>query len=371
MFGAWSSGASLPRTWWWGERGLVGALFHDLRAGNELDRWTEFLKQISFAGIDHSWGLLTNVHVVVEPSFGNRGFGRPDAVALLEFDAQGRVVIFFEAKRGLYAEAAKLPVGRAKKGFNSTINGQLELNHRLALALQDWNSPALLQEAPWILDTPYSVSTIRKVKDRDVLDRLLKPLGQLQQTSYLHVILTLDSKNPFDDPNMDAYMPEIFLSGSTANQWQIEKKRFGWVGWSRILKLIREWSNRDEPSLFIETWAFLGLQPREDDPAVSDQPMITASGWTATRPVQGVALVFAPQINRRTYLHFSWKQEGCAMRDYSRSDTDIPKADRSRRTSQVLPLIADEFPTTPQRPKYTEVQSWHQRVTDANRNHGL
>ena len=371
MFGAWSSETSLPRTWWWGERGLVGALFHDLSAGDELNRWTQFVNQIKFGSGSRSWGLLKNVHVVVEPSFGNRGFGRPDAVALLEFDVQGRVAIFFEAKRGPYAEAAKSPVGRAMKGFNSTINGQLELNHRLALALARWNSPDVLEESQWILDTPYGASNIRRVKDRDVLDRLLKPLGRLQDASYLHAILTLDSKNPFDDPEMGTYMPEIFLSGSAADQWQTERKRFGWVGWSRIVELIGEWSKRGEPSLFLDTWRFFGLKLTEEDPAVSEQPMVAPSGWTATRPVQGVALIFAPQINSRTYLHFSWKQEGCALRDYSHSDTDMPKTDRSRRTQHVLPLIRDEFPTTAQRPKYSDVQSWHQRVTDVNRSHGL
>jgi hypothetical protein len=171
---------------------------------------------------------------------------------------------------------------------------------------------------------------------------------------------------------MGAYMPEIFLSSSTPDQWQSERERFGWVGWSRIVDLIGEWSKRGEPSLFLDTWTFLGLKlPEEDDPALSEQSMVTASGWTAIRPVQGVALIFAPQINSRTYLHFSWKQEGCALRDFSHSDTEVPRADRSRRTHQVLPLIADEFPTTPQRPKYSDAQSWHQRVTDANRSRGL
>lgn len=120
--------------------------------------------------------MLKNVHVVVEPSFGNLGFGRPDAAALLKFDDQEDVVIFFEAKRGLYAEAAKLPVGRARKGFNSTINGQLELNHRLALALESWTSSTVLEEAAWIWETPYAVSKVRKVKHRDVVETLFKPL---------------------------------------------------------------------------------------------------------------------------------------------------------------------------------------------------
>jgi len=136
MFGGWNPGHSLSRTWWWGERGLVAALFQDLGAGESLDRWRAFLDMITFAGQAPSWGVLRHADVVVEPSFGSSGFGRPDAVALLEFDAQERVAIFFEAKLGAYAEAATLPLGRSLEGFNSSINGQLELNHRLAVALE-------------------------------------------------------------------------------------------------------------------------------------------------------------------------------------------------------------------------------------------
>ena len=371
MFGGWRSETSVPRTWWWGERGLVGALFHDLSAVKDLKRWTEFICQISFGSIGRSWAPLKNVHVVVEPSFGNLGFGRPDAAALLEFDDKGRVVIFFEAKRGLYAEAATLPVGRAKKGFNSTINGQLELNHRLALALESWTSSSVLEEAEWILETPYAVSRVRKVKDRDVIETLLKPLRGLQHTSYLHVILTLDRRNPFDDPAVRAYMPQIFLCGSDADQWQTERERFGWVGWSGILNLIRGWSTRGETSLFLETWTFLGLKSPEEDPALRGEPTASAHCWSATRPAQGVSLIFAPQLNPSTYLHFSWKQESCALRDYSQSNADMPEPDRSRRTHQVLGLIEDELPTGPERPRYTDVRSWHQRVLEANGSRGF
>src|SRR5262245_920610 len=81
MFGGWDLESSLPRTWWWGERGLVSALFYDLSAGGSLDRWSAFLDLIRFSGAARSWGGLKHADVVVEPSFGSRGFGRPDGVA--------------------------------------------------------------------------------------------------------------------------------------------------------------------------------------------------------------------------------------------------------------------------------------------------
>src|ERR1700687_1560165 len=127
MFGGWNSEFAVPRTWWWGERGLVGALFHDLSAHASLERWSEFLSCIAFSSQEHRLGVVRRAHAVVEPSFGSQGFGRPDAVAVIEFDTQQSFVLFFEAKLGVYAEAAKAPAGRSLPGFNSSINGQLEL----------------------------------------------------------------------------------------------------------------------------------------------------------------------------------------------------------------------------------------------------
>ena len=262
-----------------------------------------------------------------------------------------------------------MPLGRAAPGFNSTLNGQLELNHRLALALAHTNSPSVLQEDEWIMETPYGVTKVRKVKDRDVLDGLLAPLRGHPRASYLHVILTLDSNNPFEDSTNAPYMPEIFLSDSEANRWETEKDRFGWVGWYKIIALANTWLERGESSMFLDTWAFTGQKklPRED-PAVSGQTAPATPGWAAIRPSRGVSLIFAPQINSRTYLHFSWRGEGSALRDYSHSEIDLPGADRSRRTHQVLPLIGDELPTTRPRPEYTDVRIWNRRVIDANSN---
>jgi hypothetical protein len=314
---------------------------------------------------------VRRAHVVVEPSFGSQGFGRPDAVALVQFDTQQRFVIFFEAKLGAYEEAVKKPVDRSTKGFNSSINGQLELNHRLALALERWSSPAVLEEQQWVLSTPYRATKIRKVIKREVLDTLLAPIARLPSASYLHVILTADSNNPFDDPKIAAYMPKIFLPDLTDDQWGTERRRFGWVGLSKLLELTQAWQSREESSLFLDTWTFLNAKLPVEDPAVPAPSVTSAPAWTAARPPRGVSLIFAPQIVPQTYLHFSWRQGNCALRDYSRSAGDLPKADRRLKTHEVLPLIKDELPTTIQRPEYTDTAAWHQRVIDANRSRRL
>jgi hypothetical protein len=61
------------------------------------------------------------------------------------------------------------------------------------------------------------------------------------------------------------------------------------------------------------------------------------------RPNEGVSLIYAPKINPRTFLHFYWRKKGCALRNYSGSDTKEPKVDR-RQTSHVERMIDKEIP---------------------------
>jgi hypothetical protein len=288
MFGEWDSAIALPRTWWWGERGLVGALFHDLSARNSAERWRDFFCLIAFSRQQRPLRAVTRAHVVVEPSFGSQGFGRPDAVALIECNAQERFVIFFEAKLGTYAEAARAP-DRSRAGFNSSINGQLELNHRLALALEGWTSRAVLAEQDWILNTPYATTKSRLVKKREVLDMLLAPFARMPAASYLHVILTADSSNPFEDTNIADYMPKIFLPDTTEDQWAAERGRFGWVGFDRLVELAQAWRSRGESSLFLDNWAFLNPKLPVDDPAVPAPIVSSSPDWSAVRSPRGVS----------------------------------------------------------------------------------
>ena len=136
-----------------GERGLVTAFFQDLASPGTLERWKSFLQLLKFPNYD----LLSNVWCVIEPDFGNKGFGHPDMAAVLDFNNAPRSALFLEAKLTTLKEASWPGVKRMDKGFNSTINGQLELNHRLTLALSIFEPDVRLavSEPDWILDTPY------------------------------------------------------------------------------------------------------------------------------------------------------------------------------------------------------------------------
>ena len=62
-----------------------------------------------------------------------------------------------EAKTGTFAQTTADPACRRKgKKFNSTLNGQIELNHRLTLALEAFHDGFPLIEPQWVADTPFA-----------------------------------------------------------------------------------------------------------------------------------------------------------------------------------------------------------------------
>jgi len=65
-----------------GERGLVASFFLDLSAAPTFERWEAFLGLIGFK----MPGRVTEAWSVVQPDFGNKGFGHPDCVARLGFE---------------------------------------------------------------------------------------------------------------------------------------------------------------------------------------------------------------------------------------------------------------------------------------------
>jgi hypothetical protein len=80
-----------------------------------------------------------------------------------------------------------------------------------------------------------------------------------------------------------------------------------------------------------------------------------------------VSLIYAPQINPRTFLHFSWRNESCALRDYSRSDTEEPSPDR-KQTSYVERMIDKEI-RVPNKKNVQDVSFWHQKILEENNVH--
>ena len=81
---------------------------------------------------------------------------------------------------------------------------------------------------------------------------------------------------------------------------------------------------------------------------------------------RGTSIIYASQLNPKSYMHFSWLGEGCALRDYSLSSSREPKPDRSYATSKVRALIEHELPLS-RKEAVTKTSAMHQRVVELNK----
>jgi hypothetical protein len=350
----------------WGERGLVATFFADLHLWDDPKAFDSFLDKVQIDS--HLFPRKTKkIMCIVEPDFGNAGFGHPDAVLRVEAENTASVVII-EAKRHPYVNACK-PIhlrGISRSGFNSSLNGQLELDFALALALEQFaETDHELIEPEWITKTPYALErgqgVRRTLKNRNVLRDVVAKICGLPLEHYFFVALTTDSSNPFEEEHQGWILPELFHpKHGLDNCWNQIKHQFGWVNYVALKEVIESLfvgSTFEFDSLFLESLEINGKN-------MGRSTNIVSSGYEPTR--RGTSIIYAPQINAKTYLHFSWRGENCALRDYSLSSTEEPYAERSFRTSDVRKLIEEEVPLT-RREGVTNTSRMHQKIFELNK----
>jgi len=256
------------------------------------------------------------------------------------------------------------------------------------MALSEYHEGATeLVEPEWVLSSPYKNErngTLRRLKNRAVLKDVVSWIGGIPLDQYYFLVITNDEQNPIPHVS-DDYLPELFkpdLSGlSFTNGWSEYRRRFGWLNYTKMQKFINVQNRLTMGSLFLQS---LNINQRNmkghsllrmtEPPTVAAQQERLDVGHLAGKKLlhsgQGVSLIYAPQINPRTFLHFSWRNESCALRDYSRSNTEEPPPDRSHRTPHVERMIKKEI-SVPQKEKENvpEVSFWHQQILEANNAH--
>jgi hypothetical protein len=229
----------------YGERGLVNALLLDLEKAEQL---LALLGRIEFHArtpscLDCSW--IEAITVLVEAGFG--GFGWPDA--LFVATGQGRrLCVFLEAKATTY-ELAAADYTAQKRQFNSKINGQFTLKHRLVSALPGYTAGSDKLAESELLSCAYGEARPRHLQKWDNLRHVVDPyLAGLTAEQCLFAALTDDATNPW--PMIAATHPELlpFLcdplpDGATTpttvwevrrNTWTTHAARFGWIGFRTI-----------------------------------------------------------------------------------------------------------------------------------------
>lgn len=164
----------------WGERGLVTTFLLDLMQCKDNNSSLEFMKSVyrddnkdlNFQNAD-----ALSFSVLVEPDFSNKGFGHSDAVFVIKFRNGHKNIFFLDAKGNTYLKSQNNSSERDKEGYNSSINGQLELNYCLSRTLMNFGEGAEVLIAPeWMLKTGYNVERkgqLRLLKNKAVIDSVV------------------------------------------------------------------------------------------------------------------------------------------------------------------------------------------------------
>jgi hypothetical protein len=328
----------------------------------------KFLEGIQIANPQFP-STVTKVIAFIEPDFANTGFGHPDAVLKLETN-EDEVVVILEAKRGCYLNSCK-PVslrGIPRSGYNSSLNGQLELDFALALALNQFQeNDCALTEPEWIVNTPYSTERHggrRTLKNRNVLRAVVKEIYGLPLENYFFVTLTSDLVNPYFVERNTQFLPELFHTEyGKQNCWHDLKHQFGWINYraleSIILSLLDE-NVAISQSLFLESMEL----NRKNMP--NGRVTTHSRNGMQLRGSRGTSLIYAPTIRPATFLHFSWWDESCALRDYSLHSSLAPIPQRDYETSQVRLIVKREITMLKEAP-ISDVAYWHSRISELNK----
>ncbi|HPV09020.1 MAG TPA: hypothetical protein PLD57_18285 [Aggregatilineales bacterium] len=245
----------------WGERGLVASMLIDLAQLRGISHWESLFREC-VEGARPLEAPIRSVMVVVEPDFSNTGFGHPDAMLRLDLDNGSARAVILEAKRRPYINSCKPPGARGTPGFNSSLNGQLELNHCLAIALAAHRPDSEeLYEPAWVLETPYAADRrghTRGVRSSVVMEEIVRPFSGIPLSGFMHVVITTDSSNPFADATSRKLLPELFMPNSlTDSRWDCLHDQYGWTSWWRIARFFAglESAGTLIDSLFLPTFA--------------------------------------------------------------------------------------------------------------------
>jgi hypothetical protein len=230
---------------WYGERGVVNAVISALvEAG--VPGAIAFLNAVAWAERPEWLNDVRSVELIVEINCFE--FGHPDLIVVCTTKDNNRFATFVEAKVIPYdLSAGSNRQGIRVRGFNSTINGQLSLKYRLALALSRWDgecdklseSDSLYRayKRPWSqLGLGDTIRWPRHLKKPNVLSLLRNAgLAGMPLSNFRFVAWTWDREPFFRTPAFDnSDQRPVFLDGDGNEQWQRMLPQLGWIGFKQI-----------------------------------------------------------------------------------------------------------------------------------------
>jgi len=199
----------------------------------------------------------------------------------------------------------------------------------------------------------------------------------LPRENYFCIAMTTDCSNPFSQTQNKPFLPELYHEnyGLEKNCWSELSSQFGWINYSRMESIVQsmvEQKGLSKKSLFIDSLELNRTNMRAAS-SISDKLRHSLAGLTHSeisnapyRPSAGVSLIYSPELNEHTFLHFSWRGENSALRDYSISNTIQPFEDRRYRASDISKRIKFEK-KIPNRKPIWDVKFWHEKVIALNK----
>jgi hypothetical protein len=363
-----SNGVTHPRpeVYLWGERGLVASFFLDVSAAPSFQRWEAFLELIGF----QMPGRVTEAWSVVEPDFGNKGFGHPDCVARLGFESGAVAVLLIEAKLTTYRKASWPASKRLRKQFNSKLNGQIELNHRLALALQRYaDGQDELREPGWVVESDYVTPNghPRVLKDESVRRLVAARLAGRAADEYHHVTITTDEVAPALEAERQPLIVVQGEAGSIPLPWDRFAPRLHHCSWEKMRQLAAGWGT----SLFIPNYQFFAHRLIAARTAAEEVDRLSPRGvqLLALKPAAEVGL----NMSKPTHIHLSWTRRGLSFRlwDFSEAERGKEIKTFTGNVKDLLDRAEHGIPYTLGYRKEHELDrgspKWHRIVLEKNR----
>jgi hypothetical protein len=238
-----------PNVMWYGERGVVNTIVKFI--GTQPDQVVlvqSLLSAVKWADKGRKDWIqdICDARFIVE--LGLAGFGDPDLILLVK-NTDGSVrCILIEAKAITYIASAKPnKSGLGTKGFNSTINGQLSLKYRFAVALKNREEREGIVETEfmWQNYTQYADGkqlNRGKLNQPTILSEIIRPLGlrQIQSDHFYFVALTWDRPDRafVDDPSIEPDLLPLLLDQNGKDIFSEMRPKIGWIGYAELEKAL-------------------------------------------------------------------------------------------------------------------------------------
>ena len=222
----------------YGERGIVNGLVLDIKDDLELGK--AVINSILWCGhLNTDWiSNIQDIKYFVEPGFSK--FGQPDLIIICTLYDYTKRYLIIEAKATPYAGSAMSNTkGMGQKGYNSSINGQLSLDYRLALTLDDYKGEGILQESESVFNRyqeelgDYN-KVPRKAGKPELIEQIVKPYFKDFQFDKAYLIaMTRDmGKNPLNNVD-DNFKPKVLDSGGN-DCWAEYAPQFGFLSLQKL-----------------------------------------------------------------------------------------------------------------------------------------